>query len=80
MTLNEALATAPAIREILGSNLRLRELLTSINARCGAECEEALQRALGLDSRLLKNDDAGVPLDEDTKAFRAFAEARGEER
>lgn len=63
------------IRDILGSNPQLCELLTSINALRGAEREEALQRALGVDSRLLKNDDAGVPLNEDTKVFRAFAEA-----
>ncbi|KAG6377730.1 hypothetical protein JVT61DRAFT_14502 [Boletus reticuloceps] len=50
-------------------------LLTTIDAQRGAEREEALQRALGVNSRLLKNDDVGVELDEDTNVLRAFAEA-----
>lgn len=41
----------------------------------GSEREEALQRALGIDSRLLKNVDAGTALDEDTRALRELAEA-----
>lgn len=68
-------ATSETIRTITRSNPRLRDVLRSINALRGAEREEALQRALGVDSRLLKNDDTGKLLDEDTKVFREFAEA-----
>ncbi|KAH0828121.1 hypothetical protein J3R83DRAFT_3792 [Lanmaoa asiatica] len=71
----EAIATSPIVRTILRSNPRLCDLLISIDALRGSEREEGLQRALGVDSRLLKNDDAGTPLDEDTRAFRELAEA-----
>jgi hypothetical protein len=71
-------ATSPTIRTLLATP-RLRTLLTSIDAFRGPEREEALQRALGVDSRLLKNHDAGTrtteALDEDTRGFRALAEA-----
>jgi hypothetical protein len=74
----EAIATSPTIRTLLATP-RLRTLLTSIDAFRGPEREEALQRALGVDSRLLKNHDAGTrtteALDEDTRGFRALAEA-----
>ncbi|KAF8439989.1 hypothetical protein L210DRAFT_3621608 [Boletus edulis BED1] len=70
----EVIATSPKIRTLL-TNPRLCTLLTTIDAQRGAEREEALQRALGVNSRLLKNDDVGVELDEDTKVLRAFAEA-----
>ena len=71
-------ATSPTIRTLLATP-RLRTLLTSIDAFRGPEREEALQRALGVDSRLLKNHDTGTrtaaSLDEDTRTFRALAEA-----
>ncbi|KAF8546339.1 hypothetical protein OG21DRAFT_1427222 [Imleria badia] len=72
----EAIATSPTIRTLL-SNPRLCTLLTTIDALRGPEREEALQRALGVDSRLLKNHDDTrvVAVDEDTKALRALAEA-----
>ncbi|KAG8214190.1 hypothetical protein J3R82DRAFT_10979 [Butyriboletus roseoflavus] len=71
----ETIATSSTVRTILRSNPRLCDLLTSIDALRGSEREEALQRALGVDSRLLKNDDAGTALDKDTRAFRELAEA-----
>ena len=68
-------ATSPTIRTLLASP-RFPMLLTSVDALRGPEREEALQRALGVHSRLLKNHDAGtrtaVALDED---MRALAEA-----
>ncbi|KAG9316870.1 hypothetical protein JVU11DRAFT_2946 [Chiua virens] len=71
----EAIATSSTTRTLLRTNPRLCDLLTSIDALRGAEREEALQRALGVDSRLLKNDAAACSLDEDTSAFRELAEA-----
>lgn len=68
-------ATSTTVRTVLRSNPRLRGLLTSIDALRGSEREETLQHALGVDSRHLKNDDAGTVLDEDTRAFRELAEA-----
>ncbi|KAF8840862.1 hypothetical protein BDN67DRAFT_1011093 [Paxillus ammoniavirescens] len=72
----EAIATSPAIRNALGSHPQLVGLLTNIDKLRGAEREEALQRALGVDSRQLRNDvSRPVELDEDTRALRALAEA-----
>ncbi|KAF9227092.1 hypothetical protein BS17DRAFT_861059 [Gyrodon lividus] len=72
----EAIATSPAIRNALKSNPRLIELLTNIDKLRGVEREEALQRALGVDGRQLKNDVLRPrDLDEDTRALRTLAEA-----
>ncbi|KAF8547231.1 hypothetical protein OG21DRAFT_1490403 [Imleria badia] len=70
-------ATSSPIRTLLSSP-RLCAIATT-NALRGSEREEALQRALGVDSRLFKNQDDArtVALDEpeDTRAFRALTEA-----
>ncbi|KAH7889013.1 hypothetical protein F5I97DRAFT_1803958 [Phlebopus sp. FC_14] len=74
----EAIATSPDIRTVLQSHPRLPALLTEIDKLRGIEREEALQRALGVDSRRLRNgnDVSGpVELDDDTRALRALAEA-----
>ncbi|KIK90918.1 hypothetical protein PAXRUDRAFT_150840 [Paxillus rubicundulus Ve08.2h10] len=72
----EAIATSPAIRNAIKSHPQLVGLLTNIDKLRGAEREEALQRALGVDSRQLKNDvSRPLELDEDTRALRALAEA-----
>ncbi|KAI6037557.1 hypothetical protein EDC04DRAFT_2897339 [Pisolithus marmoratus] len=65
----EAIATSPAIRTLLATNPRLKTFLTSIDKLRGAEREEALQRALGIDSK------QGHETDEDIKTFRRLAEA-----
>ncbi|KAI6165987.1 hypothetical protein EDD17DRAFT_113554, partial [Pisolithus thermaeus] len=82
----EAIATSPGIRTLL-ANPRLQALLTSIDKLRGAEREEALQRALGIDGRQIKHGDnwqlknvdearmRGHETDEDIKAFRMLAEA-----
>jgi len=70
------LATSAAVRRTLEANPRLPELLTSIDKLRGPEREGALQRALGVDSRQLKNDLLGPQeLSEDTRALRQLAEA-----
>lgn len=72
----EAIATSAAVRRALESNPRLPELLTSLDKLRGADREDALHRALGVDSRQLKNDLLGPQeLDEDTRALRQLAEA-----
>ncbi|KAG1844335.1 hypothetical protein DFJ58DRAFT_29099 [Suillus subalutaceus] len=72
----EAIATSAAVRHALESNPRLPELLTSIDKLRGADREDALHRALGVDTRQLKNDLLGPQeLDEDTKMLRQLAEA-----
>ncbi|KAG0696966.1 hypothetical protein DFH29DRAFT_984474 [Suillus ampliporus] len=72
----EAIATSAAVRRALESNPRLPELLTSLDKLRGADREDALHRALGVDSRQLKNDLLGPQeLDEDTRALRRLAEA-----
>ncbi|KAI6121871.1 hypothetical protein F5141DRAFT_1260636 [Pisolithus sp. B1] len=83
----EAIATSPSIRTLLAANPRLQALLTSIDKLRGAEREEALQRALGIDGRQIKHGDnwqvknvdearmQGHETDEDIKAFRMLAEA-----
>ncbi|KAN0091482.1 hypothetical protein V8E55_005048 [Tylopilus felleus] len=72
----EAIATSSTVRTLL-ANPRLCAHLTSIDALRGSERDAALQRALGVDSRLLKNPDKGTEagLHEDTRALRVFAEA-----
>lgn len=70
------LATSAAVRRALESNPRLPELLTSIDKLRGREREDALQRALGVDAKQLKNDLLGPQeLSEDTRALRQLAEA-----
>ncbi|KAF9232679.1 hypothetical protein BU15DRAFT_54753 [Melanogaster broomeanus] len=72
----EAIATSPAIRGALTSAPRLVALLTSIDKLRGAEREEALQRALGVDGRQLRSDLLRPQeVDEDTRALRMLAEA-----
>ncbi|KAG2135858.1 hypothetical protein DEU56DRAFT_871630 [Suillus clintonianus] len=72
----EAIATSAAVRHALESNPRLPELLTSIDKLRGADREDALHRALGVDTRQLKNDLLGPQeLDEDTRTLRQLAEA-----
>ncbi|KAG2365369.1 hypothetical protein BDR07DRAFT_1552517 [Suillus spraguei] len=72
----EAIATSAAVRHALESNPRLPELLTSIDKLRGADREDALHRALGVDNRQLKNDLLGPQeLDEDTRILRQLAEA-----
>ncbi|KAG2154416.1 uncharacterized protein EDB93DRAFT_1239478 [Suillus bovinus] len=72
----EAIATSSAVRRVLESNPRLPELLTSIDKLRGADREDALHRALGVDARQLKNDLLGPQeLDEDTRTLRQLAEA-----
>ncbi|KAG1772612.1 hypothetical protein EV702DRAFT_620788 [Suillus placidus] len=72
----EAIATSAAVRHALESNPRLLELLTSIDKLRGADREDALHRALGVDARQLKNDLLGPQeLDEDTRTLRQLAEA-----
>ncbi|KAG2745933.1 hypothetical protein P692DRAFT_20836479, partial [Suillus brevipes Sb2] len=72
----EAIATSAAVRHALESNPRLPELLTSIDKLRGADREDALHRALGIDTRQLKNDLLGPQeLDEDTRMLRQLAEA-----
>ncbi|KIJ60063.1 hypothetical protein HYDPIDRAFT_177608 [Hydnomerulius pinastri MD-312] len=72
----EAIATSAHIRDVLASNPRLSDLLTNIDRLRGPEREEALQRALGVESRQLKNDlTRPQELDEDTRALRMLAEA-----
>ncbi|KAF8554781.1 hypothetical protein OG21DRAFT_1484417 [Imleria badia] len=57
------------------SNPRLRTLLTTIDARRGPEHEEALQRAFGVDIRLLENHDDAGALKKGTMAFMTLGEA-----
>ncbi|KIK38592.1 hypothetical protein CY34DRAFT_772024 [Suillus luteus UH-Slu-Lm8-n1] len=72
----EAIATSAAVRHALESNPRLPELLTSIDKLRGVDREDALHRALGVDTRQLKNDLLGPQeLDEDTRMLRQLAEA-----
>ncbi|KAI0633527.1 hypothetical protein C8Q77DRAFT_1115473 [Trametes polyzona] len=70
----EAIATSPAIRRVIASNPRLREILRSIDALRGEERELALHEALGIgESRgkiLL-----GRESEEDRAALRELAEA-----
>lgn len=64
------------MRRVLELNPRLPELLTSIDKLRGADREDALHRALGVDTRQLKNDLLGPQeLDEDTRTLRQLAEA-----
>jgi hypothetical protein len=64
------------VRHALESNTRLPELLTSVDKLRGADREDALHRALGVDTRQLKNDLSGPQeLDEDTRMLRQLAEA-----
>ncbi|KAG2054831.1 hypothetical protein BDR06DRAFT_954728 [Suillus hirtellus] len=72
----EAIATSAAVRRVLELNPGLPELLTSIDKLRGADREDALHRALGVDARQLKNDLLGPQeLDEDTRTLRQLAEA-----
>ncbi|KAL4078237.1 hypothetical protein V8B97DRAFT_2021401 [Scleroderma yunnanense] len=82
----EAIATSPTIRSLLASNPHLRTLLTNIDSLRGAEREEALQRALGVDGKQLRNernwqirnDDVAVQeheIEQHTRAFRMLAGA-----
>ncbi|KAH7925608.1 hypothetical protein BV22DRAFT_419423 [Leucogyrophana mollusca] len=75
----EAIATAPSIRSVLEANPRLPELLTSIDKLRGSERENALQRALGVDSSKLEISQRDLnragELDDDTRALRQLAEA-----
>lgn len=72
----EAIATSAAVRHALESNPRLPELLTSIDKLRGVDREDALHRALGVDTRQLKNDLLGPQeLDGDTRMLRQLAEA-----
>ncbi|KAG1854322.1 hypothetical protein C8R48DRAFT_807503 [Suillus tomentosus] len=72
----EAIATSAAVRRVLELNPRLPELLTSIDKLRGADREDALHRALGVDTRQLKNDLLGPQeLDEDIRTLRQLAEA-----
>jgi hypothetical protein len=72
----EAIATSAAVRHALESNPRLPELLTTIDKLRGADREDALHRALGVDTRQLKNDLLGPQeLDDDTRMLRQLAEA-----
>ncbi|KAI0058130.1 hypothetical protein BV25DRAFT_1868308 [Artomyces pyxidatus] len=82
----EAIATSSAIREVLTSHPRLRDIMTSIDRMRGTEREDALQRALGVASVDSRPDAVleglgKVPAGdigyggEDKHAFRALAEA-----
>ncbi|KAI9571586.1 hypothetical protein HD554DRAFT_2302239 [Boletus coccyginus] len=76
----EAIATSQTIRTLL-SDPSLHTRLIAIDALRGAEREAALQRALGVDGRLLNHHDGdanvtlAATLDKDTRALRALAEA-----
>ena len=67
------LATSPTVRSLLTSNPDLRAFLTTIDNLRGTEREEALQRALGVDSKHLRNNHA--EMEQDTRAFGMLAEA-----
>ncbi|KAH7903662.1 hypothetical protein BJ138DRAFT_1167798 [Hygrophoropsis aurantiaca] len=77
----EAIATSPAIRAVLESNPRLPALLIEIDKLRGPEREDALQRALGVDSRRLnephqlRSADNGGGDQGDMNMLRALAEA-----
>ncbi|KAI0368297.1 hypothetical protein BV20DRAFT_998864 [Pilatotrama ljubarskyi] len=70
----EAIATSPAIRRVLASNPRLREILRSIDGLRGEDRELALHEALGIGEsrgKLL----IGRESEEDQRALRDLAEA-----
>ncbi|KAI0358636.1 hypothetical protein OH77DRAFT_1587650 [Trametes cingulata] len=70
----EAIATSPAIRRVLASNPRLREILRSIDSLRGEDRELALHEALGIGEsrgKIL----IGRESEEDQKALRDLAEA-----
>ncbi|KAI0759854.1 hypothetical protein BD413DRAFT_701443 [Trametes elegans] len=70
----EAIATSPAIRRVLGTNPRLREILRSIDSLRGEERELALHEALGIGEsrgKIL----IGHESEEDRQALRNLAEA-----
>ncbi|KAI0645858.1 hypothetical protein C8Q79DRAFT_721320 [Trametes meyenii] len=70
----EAIATSPAIRRVLASNPRLREVLRSIDVLRGEEREQALHEALGVGEsrgKIL----VGRESEEDQRALRDLAEA-----
>ncbi|KAH9858912.1 hypothetical protein C2E23DRAFT_800618 [Lenzites betulinus] len=70
----EAVATSPAIRRVIASNPRLREILQSIDVLRGEDREIALHEALGIGEargRIL----TGRESEEDRTALRELAEA-----
>jgi len=71
----EAIATSPAIRNILASHPSLKELLVSIDKVRGEERELALQKALGVTSVDIHSQTQQRELSEDTLALRQLAEA-----
>lgn len=74
----EAIATSPAIRQVLAANPHLPDILTSIDKLRGPDREDALQRALGVNVDQLK-DPSGTKIpssqSEDVSALRQLAEA-----
>ncbi|KAF8644788.1 hypothetical protein AX16_008250 [Volvariella volvacea WC 439] len=74
-----AIATSPAIRSILASHPNLKSLLKSLDEKRGPEREYALERALGVTERELKESSsrsgAQRQVGEDVLALRELAEA-----
>lgn len=69
-----ATATSPAIRRVIASNPRLREILRTIDALRGEEREAALHEALGIGESRVKLL-LGRESEEDRAALRDLAEA-----
>jgi len=71
----EAIATSPAIRNILAAHKSLPELLTSIDRLRGPERGQALQRALGITPPEIDDQLRPPELSDDVLALRELAEA-----
>ncbi|KAH9929575.1 uncharacterized protein BXZ73DRAFT_102103 [Epithele typhae] len=72
----EAIATSSSVRHVIGSNPRLRDILTSVDALRGEAREVALQEALGVGgSRSHALASLGHASDEDRETLRRLAEA-----
>ncbi|KAK2467878.1 hypothetical protein APHAL10511_000173 [Amanita phalloides] len=71
----EAIATSPAIRNILTSHPSLCHLLTSLDTLRGEDRDLALQKALGVTPADIDTQTPLNELSEDILAFREFAEA-----
>ncbi|THV05384.1 hypothetical protein K435DRAFT_790202 [Dendrothele bispora CBS 962.96] len=71
----EAIATSPAIRQVLTSHPNLPDILTSIDQLRGIDRDRALQRALGVTAPEIVDQSKGAQVEQDVLAVRAFAEA-----
>jgi len=81
----EAIATSPAVREILADNAGLQRLLSSVDGLRGVAREEALQRALGVSTADLRDFSQPTEVSDDVGVLRRLAEAieacvRGEQQ